>query len=171
MPRAPFSVTPILAALLATASVVPGHDYQFRVQATNAFGVKSAWVAGDPVRLDAYQDTDASIQYTAYGDGWQTGASKGALGGSTTWANDSSADALLSVEARQVGIVMPREPSGGHAFIQLGYSGTEVDLAAGSWQPRQMVAIQDFGGVGTQQIDIRSEGDGRIDLDEIVVLR
>lgn len=155
---------------VATAAVVPGHDYQFRVQATNAFGVKSAWVAGDPVRLDAYQDTDASIQYTAYGDGWQTGASKGALGGSTTWANDSSADALLSVEARQVGIVMPREPSGGHAFIQLGYSGTEVDLAAGSWQPRQMVAIQDFGGVGTQQIDIRSEGDGRIDLDEIVVL-
>jgi hypothetical protein len=154
----------------ATVRELPGHSYQFQVRATDGFGVKSAWVPGDVVHLDAVQNTDPAVFYNAFGDGWHTGASKGALG-STTWANDSSAMAELSTEAIEIGVVMPREPSGGHASIGFGFYGSQfVDLSAGSWQPREVVAIQNFGGLGIHTVDVTSQGDGRIDLDEIIVL-
>jgi hypothetical protein len=155
---------------LATVSELPGHSYQFRVQATNTFGVKSAWVAGDTLHLDAIQDTDAQIQYSADEDGWRTASSKGALGGTTTWANDSTADASLSIDAAEIAIVMPHEPGGGTGSVGFNGDYRSVALSAGSWQPRQVVALRDFGGVGTQQVDIRPSGDGRVDLDEIVIL-
>jgi len=155
---------------VATVSALPGHDYRFRVQATNAFGVKSAWVTGDPVRLDAIQNDDPSIQYAADLEGWQTGASKGALGGTTTWSSDSSAAAYLSPEAREIGVVMPLEPSGGQATIQFGFRSERVDLSAGTWQPRRVVAIRDFGDVEIQQVTVQPLGDGRIDIDEFVIL-
>jgi len=155
---------------VATVRELPGYSYQFRVQATDAFGVKSGWVAGETVQLDAIQDTDPAVQYFAYDPAWQTGSTKGALGGTTTWTSDGSADAQLSIDAIEIGVVMPLEPSGGHATVQLGFQSQTVDLSASSWQPRQVVALQDFGGLGTQQVHIQPRGDGRIDLDEVIVL-
>lgn len=156
----------------ATVREQPSHSYQFRVQATDVFGVKSSWVAGDPVQLDVIQDTDPLIQYYGgFPTGWQTGPTKGAAGGTTTWTTDGWAAADLGTEAIAIGVVMPLEPSGGHATVQLGYSSQTIDLSASTWQPRQVVAVQDVAGLGTQRVGIQAWGDGRVDLDEIIVLR
>jgi hypothetical protein len=116
------------------------------------------------------QDTDAAIQYFAFDPAWQTGSTKGALGGTTTWTSDGAGDAQLSIDAVEIGVVMPLEPSGGHATVQFGFQSQIVDLSASSWQPRHVVALQDFGGLGTQQVHIQPRGDGRVDLDEVIVL-
>jgi hypothetical protein len=79
-------------------------------------------------------------------------------------------DAQLSIDAVEIGVVMPLEPSGGHATVQFGFQSQIVDLSASSWQPRHVVALQDFGGLGTQQVHIQPRGDGRVDLDEVIVL-
>jgi hypothetical protein len=155
---------------LTTVRELPGHSYQFRVQATNSVGAKSPWATGDLVHLDAIQDTDPSIVYGVDIDGWHTASTKGALGGTTTWASDYSS-AELTTDAIQVGVVMPLEPGGGDAFIRFSpYDAQGVNLAAGSWQPRQVVAIHSYGGLGTQTIDVNAQSDGRIDLDEFIVL-
>ena len=154
----------------ATVRELPGHRYQFRVQATDSFGVKSAWVAGETAQLDAIQDTDAAVQYSAFDPPWQTGSTKGALDGTTTWTSDPQADAQLSIDAAEIGVVMPLEPSGGHATVRFGFQSETVDLSASSWQPRQVVAVQDFGGLGTQDVHIQPRGDGRVDFDEVIVL-
>ncbi|HEX5239796.1 MAG TPA: CHRD domain-containing protein [Candidatus Limnocylindrales bacterium] len=155
---------------LTTIRELPGHSYQFRVQATNSVGVKSAWATGDLLRLDAIQDTDPSIVYGVNVDGWHVAATKGALGGTTSWASDGSS-VELTTDATEIGVVMPREPSGGHASIQFGCcDGSTVDLSGGSWQPRQVVAVHNFFGLGSQTVDVTSWGDGRIDLDEFIVL-
>jgi hypothetical protein len=157
---------------VATVRELPGHSYQFRVQATNGFGVKSSWVEGSVVQLDAIQDTDPAISYSAFDDPWVAGSSKGALGGTTTSSGDPFGNAVLSTDAVEIGVVMPREPGGGHASVRFGFfAGDTFDLSASTWQPRQVIAVWDFGELGTQEVQVQPQGDGRIDIDEFIVLR
>ena len=74
--------------------------------------------------------------------------------------------------AAEIGLVMPLEPGGGDALLYFSGSGSPASLALGAttFTPRQMVFLDNFGGLGTQNLELVRDGDGRIDLDAIVVL-
>ena len=155
----------------ATIREPAGHRYQFRVQATDQFGTASSWSQGSTDTLAVVQDSSPTITYTGSGGGWTTAASTGAYGGTTTSSSDSSALASVVVTGNEIGLVMPLEPGGGHAVYQGPNGQQTIHLLGSSLAPRQMIVIDNFGSNSSQQLYLQPDGDGRIDLDAIVVLR
>jgi hypothetical protein len=157
----------------ATVREPAGHSYRFRVRATDQFGVTSGWAVGSTVRLDTLQDTDPAIQYSSSSGGWTTAKSQGAYGGTTTSSNDSTASAQVTLTASEIALIMPFEPGGGNALLYFNGpdSPAAVSVGAATFAPRQMVFLQNFGSLGTQDLVLRPDGNGRVDLDAIVILQ
>lgn len=154
----------------ATLREQAGHSYRFRVQATDQFGVASPWVVGPTIRLDTLQDTSPAIAYSGQNGGWTAAKSPGAYGGTTTSSSDGTALAQVTFTASEVALVMPLGPAAGTAFLQVDTSFQTLGLGAATYQPRQEVYTQAFGFVGTHTLQLQPSGNGRIDLDAIVIL-
>jgi hypothetical protein len=156
---------------VATVHEQAGHTYAFRVRATDQFGNVTPWAIGPTDRLDVVQDSSPAITYTGSGGGWTTASSTGAYGGTTTSTSDPSALASVVVTATELGLVMPLEPGGGHASYEGPNGRQEFSLLGSSFSARQTILIDNFGSDSPQQLFLQPDGDGRIDLDAIVLLR
>jgi hypothetical protein len=154
----------------ATVREPAGHRYQFRVRATDQFGTASPWSQGSTDTLAVVQDSSSTITYSGSGGGWTTAGSTGAYGGTTTSSSDSSGLASVVVTGNEIGLVMPLEPGGGHAVYQGPNGQQTINLLGSSLTPRQTILIDNFGSNSSQQLYLQPNGDGRIDLDAIVVL-
>jgi hypothetical protein len=153
----------------------PRTSYRFRARAVDRAG-NDTWKYGATFRVDAHQETSASIAYTGT---WLTASQSGAYGGSVKRASHAPASAALSFTGRNVAFVSTRGPDRGIAQVWL--DGTNVgtlDLYATTIQTRQLVYQAGFAGSGPHTLEIRVTGTRAasstgnwVDVDAFAVVR
>ena len=161
-----------------TRSLTPGNTYQFRVRAQDQAGNWSSWTLGARFGVDAYQESDAAINYV---DLWATQTDGGAYGGALKYAKGLGTEkATFVFTGSEVGWVSSTNKSRGQADVYLdGTKVATVDLYSNSGKSRVVV----FSKAGldpsvTHTLEVRVLGakneaskDKRVDVDAFVVLR
>jgi hypothetical protein len=148
----------------------PGHTYRFRIRATDANGLQSAWQAGATASLDALEESSPGISFSGT---WATVADASAFGGAYAATSSTGAAATYAVSGATVAWMAPKGPTGGAvAIYKDGRLAMTADLYAASPEPRQVVATFAWGGRKSHTLEIRYVGPASAQgaLDALVVL-
>jgi uncharacterized delta-60 repeat protein len=156
-----------------TVPLAPGHNYRFRVRATDDNGNTSAWRYGQRFALDAHQENSSSI---AYAKAWRSEASNVASGGGLRYATVKGAKATFSFTGTDVAWVSPKSKTRGKAAVFLdGTKVATVDLFSRGTLSRQVVFSK--GGLDPtvehtlEVVALGTARHPRVDVDAFVVLR
>jgi hypothetical protein len=156
-------------ATSAVRSLATGATYRFRVRAKDRAGNVSPftyWPTMTPTRLQE------GTSLAAYTGPWLTAYHPGALNGKTRYTSSASRRVLVRFIGRDVGWVATRTTASGHAEVRIdGASVGIVQLDRATTSYRQLVLGRDLAAGGWHTIEIRPLGDGRVDLDALVILR
>lgn len=160
-------------ATTRTVQLAPGHDYRFRVRATDDNGNTSFWKYGARFTLDAHQETSSSI---AYAKTWKSQSFASAYGGKLKYATAKGAKATLSFTGTDVAWVAPKSKTRGKAAVYLdGDKVATVDLFSRQTLDRQVVfSKSNLDPAAQHTLEVRglgTSGRPRMDVDAFVVLR
>jgi large repetitive protein len=167
------SFTSIALATPGTTSVDRtvsfGSTYQFRVRAIDGEGNVSAWVAGPAVEAVKFEENTSLM---AYSGTWTRTANTSASGGATRYATSTASRAVFTFTGRDVALVSSRYTTSGRArFYVDGALVATVDLDRASFAARQVVFQRHFSTLAKHTLEIRPYGDGRVDIDALLVTR
>ncbi len=150
-------------------SLATGHTYRFRVRATDGEGNVSAYVNGPLLKPVRYSEASTKIVYT--GSWAKTKAAK-ALGGATRHATSSAKRARFTFTAYDVGWIATTTTRSGKARLYLdGILVATIDLDRARTAYRKLVFARHFATLGPHTLEIQPVGDGRVDIDGLVILR
>lgn len=164
-------ITVTAAARTADVTLSSGHQYHFRVRATDLASNVGAWVP-----LTVYPKlVQESAAGWAWSSGWTRSSSTAASGGTTRWTTRTGATATTTVYGRSFALVAPRSASRGKAQVWVdGVLVATINLAASPTGSRRLVFVKTWTTVATRRIKIRFTGmpaHTRIDIDAVVALR
>ncbi len=146
-----------------------GSTYRFRVRAKDRAGNVSsfkAWPALTPARL---QESTTNATYTG---SWSVATHPSASGGASRHTRYASRKVVVRFLGRDVAWIATRTPSGGRADVRIdGVLVGTAQLVRASTAYRQLVLGRHLSTLAWHTIEIRPLGDGRVDLDAIIVLR
>ena len=165
----PIAVT--AAARTADVTLSSGHQYRFRVRATDLASNVGAWV---PLTVYPKLVQESAAGWT-WSSGWTRASSTAASGGTTRWTTRTGATATTAVYGRSFALVAPRSASRGKAQVWVdGVLVATINLAASPTGSRRLVFVKTWTSVATRHIKIRFTGvpaHTRIDIDAVVALR
>jgi hypothetical protein len=169
--RGPWTASTAMIGSVRTAwrTHAYGHLYQYRLRARDAAGNWSAWADGPTLSSLVVQDRSTAV---AYSGTWRKALYSGASGGSTTYARAANARARIVFSGRAVAIVAPTGPTRGSARLYIDglYRGT-ISFRSSRGNSRVVVVSTTFPTLATHTVQLRLVGNGRVDLDAVVVLR
>lgn len=152
-----------------------GSTYQFSVRSTDIRGLNSPFTAGSTVKVNAIQESGASISYTG---SWTVHVNAPFFGGRVRHTSSSAARAALTFTGTSVGWVTSRGPGRGIAEVWLdGVRVARIDLYAPTSRVRQLVYAGNGLAAGQHILEIRPAGknptatSARVDIDAFVILR
>jgi VCBS repeat-containing protein len=146
-----------------------GSNYRFRVRAKDRSGNVSAftsWPTLTPTRL---QEGTSLATYTG---SWTLATHPSASNGKTRYTSSAARKVVVRFIGRDVGWVATRTTSSGRAEVRVdGVLVGTVQLDRATTAYRQLVLGRHLSTSGWHAIEIRPLGDGRVDLDALVILR
>ena len=156
-------------------SLAPGHDYRFRVRATDDNGNTSSWHYGPRLVLEAIQETSSAIGYSPT-DAWRQQLLGSAYGGQVRFATAAGSTARLTFTGRSIAWVAPKSSTRGRADVLLdGTRVATVDLSSPRALARRMVySANGLDPTVTHTLELEvlgTAGRPRVDVDAFVVLR
>ena len=172
-----FAAIPTLTDMQGTtAAIVPiapgGPYHQLRVRAENQLGVAAESPAGDPFRLDVFDDSDASIVYST---GWAVTSDTAAYGGKLHTTSTAGATATMTFSGRSIAVIAPLGPAYGSIRICIdpGVSVTGCTtptLHSTTAVERDIVYVSGPLAAGSHTIQVTNPSGSPIALDGFVVL-
>jgi uncharacterized delta-60 repeat protein len=164
---------PSASSTSRTLLLAPGHNYRYRVRATDDNGNESVWKYGSRFAVDAHQETGTNIAYTGT---WKSQSLTSASGGTIAYSTVSGATAELAFAGRSVTWVAPKTSNRGQAEVWLdGRKVATVDLFSATAQARRLVyAANGLDPSVTHTLQVKvlgTAGRPRVDVDAFVVLR
>ncbi len=149
--------------------LTPGRLYRFRIRATDREGNRSTYIAWPDLTPTVHQETSSLAKYTG---SWTVSRNTKMSGGGGRYTSSSTRRFAFAFTGRNVAWVATKTTSSGRAqvFIDGVYQRT-VNLDAGATTYRQIVFSKSYPTKGPHTMEIRPLGDGRVDVDAIVVLR
>ncbi len=160
-----------------THSLLPNHNYRYRVRASDDNGNRSFWKYGPRFAVDAHQESSTAIAYTG---AWKQQSVSGAYGGKVKYATASGTTAKLTFTGGNVAWVAPRSSTRGKAEVWLdGKKVATVDLYSATAQARKVVyAANNLDPSVTHTLTVKvlgtknaSSSGTRVDVDAFAVLR
>jgi len=146
-----------------------GKSYRYRVRAKDGSGNVGAFREWVLLRPTLYQETNTIAKYIG---SWTTVVNPAASGGSTRAATASDRKVTVTFTGHDIGWVTTRRTSSGRAEVRVdGVLIATVDLDTTTDSFRQLVFARHFSSLAQHTLEIRPLGDGRVDLDAVVVLR
>ena len=146
-----------------------GSTYRFRVRAKDRAGNISSfksWPALTPTRLE---ESTSSATYTG---AWSLATNPSASGGKSRYTSYASRKVVVRFMGRDVAWVATRTTSSGRADVRIdGVLAKTVQLDRASTAYRQLVLGWHLSTLDWHTMEIHPLGDGRVDLDAVVVLR
>jgi hypothetical protein len=143
--------------------------YRYRVRATDNKGRTGAYRYGPTFRLRRFEDTSSSLTYVG---SWSTATTTSASGGAMHYTYTAGRAVRLTTSAFAFAIVGPRSTSRGSFDVYLDgakVTPTAISEKASTVTYKRVLYARTMPG-GTHTIEVRAVGDGRIDLDAILVL-
>lgn len=149
--------------------LTPGRLYRFRIRATDREGNTSTYIAWPDLTPSVHQETSSLATYTG---SWTASKNTKMSGGGGRYTSSSTRRFTFVFTGRNVAWVATKTTSSGRAqvFIDGVYQRT-VNLDAGATTYRQIVFSKHYPTKGPHTMEIRPLGDGRVDVDAIVVVR
>jgi hypothetical protein len=158
---------PAATSLRTTMAV--GASYAYRTRARDEAGNIGGYAYWPTVTPTRYQETSTIARYTG---SWSRTVSSHLSGGASRYASSSTRRVTVTFTGREVAWVATKRTTGGRAEVRIdGVLVGTVDLDATSTQYRRIVFRRGFATRGTHTLEIRPLGDGRVELDAIIVLR
>jgi hypothetical protein len=160
-----------------TLNLAPGNNsYQFRVQARDAQGNVSGFVAGPVFKVTAVQENAASLSYTG---SWPRVVLSGAFGGQVTHNSTAGSKVTHSFTGTSISWISTKGANRGKADVYLdGAKVATIDLYAASTQTRMTVFFRNNLAPGTHTIEVRALGTKRtaatgrrVDIDAFIVVQ
>ncbi len=150
-------------------SLTPGRLYRFRIRATDRENNTSTYLAWPDLTPSLHQETSSLATYTG---SWTTSSNTKMSGGGGRHASSTTRRFTFVFTGRDVAWVATKTSTSGRAqvFIDGSYQRT-IDLDAAATTYRQIVFSKHYPSKGPHTMEIRPLGDGRVDVDAIVVLR
>jgi hypothetical protein len=156
-------------ATATNATVALGTSYRYRVRATDRAGNVGPWAYWATVTPTRYQETSSLAGYTGT---WTRVTSTSLSGGSARYATSSTRRLRFTFTGRDVALIASQRTTGGRAQIRIdGVLVATIDLDSTSTRYRRAVFAKDWSSKATHTMEIRPVGDGRVEVDAIVVLR
>ena len=154
-------------ARAVSRNLTAGHHYQFRVRGTDGDGSIGAYATGPTMTALRYQETTTTIVYTGT---WKATSSSTASSGKVKYTTAKNATATFTFSGRAVALVAPTSSSRGtvKVYIDGVYISTATEKTVGSIA-RRLVFARTLS-AGSHTIKLVVVGNGRVDLDAIVVL-
>jgi hypothetical protein len=151
------------------AMLVPGHEYRFRVRATDAAGNIGAWIGGTTFRVGAVQELSSAI--VRHGR-WTRRYASSFYGGRALSSEGAGSSAAITFIGDQVAWITTVGPTRGVARIYLDGSlvGT-VDLYAKTAATQRVAFAAAWSAAGRHTLEIRvvaTPGRPRVDVDAFV---
>lgn len=164
---------PSNTATSRTLLQAPGHDYRYRVRATDDNGNKSVWKYGPRFAVDLPQESSTGI---AYAGTWKHQSVTSASGGALAYSGAPGATAELAFKGRNVAWVAPKSSLRGEAEVYLdGRKVATADLFSATVQARRVIyAANGLDPSVTHTLRVKvlgTSGRPRVDVDAFVVLR
>ncbi len=155
--------------------LAPGHNYRFRVRATDDNGNTSSWQYGPRFALEALQETSPKIGYSP-ATAWRQQLLNGSYGGQVRYATAAGSTARLAFTGRSVSWVAPKSSTRGRAEVLLdGTRVATVDLSSPTPLARRMVyTANGLDPTATHTLELKvlgTAGRPRVEVDAFVVLR
>ena len=150
-------------------SLTPGRLYRFRIRATDRESNTSTYIAWPDLTPSLHQETSSLATYTGT---WTTSSNAKMSGGAGRHASATTRRFTFVFTGRDVAWVATKTSTSGRAqvFIDGAYQRT-IDLAAAVTTYRQIVFSRHYASKAAHTMEIRPLGDGRIDVDAVIVLR
>ena len=146
-----------------------GRTYRFRVKAYDHEGNIGAYAYGPTFRLGRYEETNRAI---TYGGPWSTIKRTAATSGAARYTGSGGRSATLTTIATDIALVVTRTPGSGSAQVYLdGVLVATVNLARSSVAYRQVIYARHFATLELHTFEVRTVGNGRVELDAFMVLR
>jgi Bacterial Ig domain len=159
---------PSATALTFDWNLTPGHAYRFRMRATDREGNVSSYVSWPTLTPATFQEATSLAAYTG---SWTTSTNTKMSGGKGRFTGSSAAKVVVSFTGRDVAWITTKTTGSGKAQVYLdGKYQRTVDLRASATQYKQLVYGAHMG-LAAHKLEIRPVGDGRVDVDAIVVIR
>ena len=166
------TIGPVTVYSAVLRSYPTGHDYRFRIRATDGAGNRSAWRYGTTVHLTGRGDTSPAISWTGT---WAKATSPEWWDGTVRYAGTAGKRASLSFTGRGVVWVAGRGPDRGKARVYVdGALVQTVDLQASTLVPATIVFRRSWSSSSSHSIRVEIAGTAgrpRVDVDGFVVLR
>jgi hypothetical protein len=144
-------------------------QYRYRIRATDGSGNVSAYVSWPAFTPTRYQEDSTSVAYTG---AWTSASSTSKSSGKSRYATATSARATFTASGRDIGWVATTGTTGGRADVYVdGVKVATVSLKKTATAYRQLVWSRHFASAGAHTVELRPLGDGRVDLDALVVLK
>jgi hypothetical protein len=164
---------PWINAPFAKPGIVPSPNaYRFQVRATDCSDNASAFVAGPPTVVTAFQDADRSIRYSGH---WSSSRVAGTYGGSIRSTASAGSSASFRFRGRELVWVASRAPNRGVARISIdGRLVKSLNLHAGGTAHRRAVFTRAWATVGVHTVRLvctGTPGHAVIDLDAFLTVR
>ena len=161
---------PTTTATTADQDLAFGPAYRYRARAADPAGNASGWSTGLAMFLRRYQDDSPSITYA--GGTWTRRPVAAATGGTVRFATRARASASLTVTGRAAALIAQREKTSGSVEVWVdGVKVATIDLKVASPKARQVVWSRAWTTNASRTIKLVLVGNGRVDIDAIVILR
>jgi hypothetical protein len=148
------------------------NTYRYEASAADCVGNTSAFVKGPSIRLTAFQDRNADIDYT---HAWTRASVASAYGGTVHMTSKAGAYAKFRFTGRQVAWVASRTKTRGTARVYLdGHLTATVNLHSATAIRRRIVFAHAWSGDGVHTIKIvcvGTHGHPTIDVDAFLTVR
>jgi hypothetical protein len=150
-------------------SLTPGRQYRFRIRATDREGNTSTYLTWPTLAPSLHQETSSLAKYTGY---WTASKNTKMSAGGGRYTSSSTRRFTFVFTGRNVAWVATKTTSSGRAqvFIDGAYQRT-INLDAAATTYRQIVFSKVYPAKSPHTMEIRPLGDGRVDVDAIVVIR
>ncbi len=160
---------PAATALTFDWSLTPGHAYRFRLKATDRENNVSSYVTWPTLTPTRYEESTTLATYVGT---WTTSTNASMAGGKGRFASATTAKVTLTATGRDIAWVATKTTSSGRAqvFVDGVYKST-INLRASATQYKQFVYGIHFADLVSHKFEIRSMGDGRVDVDGFIVIR
>lgn len=149
-----------------TTVLSSGHNYQFRVRATDVDGNTSAWSVGPRFSVKSFQETSHMI---AFDSGWTRYLNQAYWGGAEERASKAEAKATFTFTGRGFAWIGAVGPTRGKAQVYVdGVLVATVELHAASTAGKRVVFTRDWATSAHHTVVIKvlgTSGHPRVDLD------
>jgi hypothetical protein len=154
-------------ATSVTQTLTSGYTYAFRARAKDTLARYGSWAAAAAFLVARYQGTSGLITYSGT---WSSASGATASGGAVRYTTTAGARATMTFSGTNVAIVAPKSSVRGSFRVRVdGVLVATVSLASTTSLSRQVVFVRSLA-AGSHTIQLEAVGNGRGDLDAIMVL-